>query len=723
MLNKSKSRISSRTRKASQAWQNRQTEQLSSTVVSTPRVAKLDSILTSTRTGRVKSSLSSNSQQSVAKHIAEVEKNQNSRKAKQICFVSPMLPHPCEMEIWNEVVKTLGARGVVLTAQTESKSFSHFVDLCGALNTPVYLDVRYLESTGENRTFLADLETELEDATLVIAVGEVSLASYQAIKARRKYQHKLAIWQNAPRPAEYLLQARGPVGVNSVNLAREKTIRKEVLRSCDALLCFDKDSSTWAYLEDVNAQRIRRISRGVNLTRFSKEMTSSRRIEMRTRLGLPEADFIFLQAGPLEIDSGALDSVYAFKSLLQSSPNLVNHTKLVFCGTGSAGADIRQAVVNLRLDEHVFFLNPNDANTLQVLGNQLSNLVVLCDAVIHNPVGPTNGSPVRYLDCTYDVLSTLASGITVISNGQGWVGEWVARFYRTFAAGSLHSQLKLMREAIEKQERVAGIKRAVRMAMENELSLEKSAEELSKVLQSLMNSSISLEDESVQRVFEQIERTVSARQYVEAIQLISSTFQMPGLTELQKALLFRNIGDCFTKLGDLENGLQNYVRSLELDPYSAKTFVGLGTVALQSHNYNVAVPQFQKAVALAPKDDMASLGLGLSFEGLGERNEALKWTHRACNLNIENTAAIYNLVKLAYELDQYAEAGEVLKRYVGLHPNDVNMTFTLGGIAFKTGNVNEAVRLMEDILVLDPMNSRAHSLLSQINREQKKQAS
>ena len=63
---------------------------------------------------------------------------------------------------------------------------------------------------------------------------------------------------------------------------------------------------------------------------------------------------------------------------------------------------------------------------------------------------------------------------------------------------------------------------------------------------------------------------------------------------------------------------------------------------------------------------MASLGLGLAFEGLGELNEALKWTARACHLNIENTAAIFNIVKLSYDLEEFTEAENILTRYIGL---------------------------------------------------------
>jgi tetratricopeptide (TPR) repeat protein len=346
----------------------------------------------------------------------------------------------------------------------------------------------------------------------------------------------------------------------------------------------------------------------------------------------------------------------------------------------------------------------------------LASLLSVCDAMIHNPLGPVNGTPGRHVDCTFDVLCAAASGVTVVSNGNGWVGEWLARFYRVCSSGSVHALARTMHEARGKESKLANVKRAVRKALENELPFEQACADLVRIVEGMLTTPRAAEDRDMAAVLERIEKTVQAKQYPRAIDLIQAAFAVPGLPATAKARLFRHVGDCFTKLGDLENGLQNYARALDLDPYCAKTFIGLGTIALQTKSYNVAVPQFQKAVSLAPSDDMASLGLGLAFEGLGEAAEAIRWTTRACNLNIENTVAIFNLVKLAYDHERFEEAQDVLGRYVGLHPHDVNMLFTLGGVAHKTGRNDLAVRLMDDILRLDPMNGRAHALLQQINK-------
>lgn len=649
--------------------------------------------------------------------MASLEKKKKVKAHKKVYFVSPILPHPCELRLWNSSLQSIEQHATLITSVGELRSFQQFQGELQREGVPQHLHCRTVESIAENRTFLAGLEDNIADAHLVIANGEASLATFQALKARRRMQNRIAIWQSAPRPPHALPGARGMRGTPMPDVVREQTVRKEILRNCDVIFTPDKDCSMWAYLENVNAQRIRRVGRGIDLARFTSELTASQRLELRHDFGLPETDFIFLQVGPLEIEAGAIDTVYAFKSLLQSNPGYVNATKLVFCGVGNASMDVRQAVVDLKLDDHVFFVNPNDPETKNLLGNQMMGLLSICDAVVHNPIGPVNGNPNRNLDCTYDILCALASGLTVISNGHGWIGDWISRFYRTFSPGNLHSQAKMMRESIEKQDRLNTIKQSVRRAMETEFDLNKAAEELGRNIHSLLNAQYEIEENDVASVLETIATLIRAQRYLDAITLVQQAFEMPNLPELQRATLFRNVGDCFTKLGDLESGEENYLRALRLDPYCAKTLIGLGTVALQRRDYNSAVPQFQKAVSLSPNDDMASLGLGLAFEGLGEFRQALQWAVRACQINPENSPGIYSVVKFATELDEYDDAARVVRRYVELHPYDVNMTFTLGGIEFKIGNVDEATRLMEAILKLDPMNSRAHSLLAQIARK------
>lgn len=653
-----------------------------------------------------------------ASRLAETNDSaQNSVETPRICFIAPVLPHTTVLDVWNQTVMSLGMVGNVLTSQSEAGIFEQYINYSNAQGFGVSLELCTLDTMDENRTFLAGIDEELKKARIVVSLGETSLATYQAMKHCRNNLKRLIVWQNAPRPIQSLPTARLNSGMLQPVVARERSIRKEILRTCDVLVCFDKESATLAYLEGVSAQRIRRLPRSVMQERYSEHYKMLHRTEIRKAIGLGEDVVVFLQAGPLEVEAGVFDTIFAFKNMLQSQTSLQGKVKLVCCGQGSAGADVRQMVVDLGLDDSVFFLSNTSA--APVRGDHLSHLMAVSDVVIHNPVCPTGGEPLRCLDTTSDLLCAVSYGIPVISNGFGWVGEWLSRFGRPFSPGNIHSQSRVMRDVVEKKQRYEVIAKSAKKALENDLRMDATVVEFVKIVRGLLDDTAVVETSDAQQLFDQIERNVQARQYLDAINAIETAFRLPGLKASQHAWLFRTVADCFTRLGDLESGQQNYLRAADLDPYCHRVFIGLGTVALQAKQYNVAVPHFHKAIALAPKDDMANLGLGLAFEGLSEAEQSLKWTVRACELNIENKPALYHLVKLSHELGVFDDAIRIIERYVNAHPYDVHMVYTLGGLLYKCDKIQIAQELMESILRIDPMNNLAHSLLAQINREAK----
>jgi Tfp pilus assembly protein PilF len=190
-----------------------------------------------------------------------------------------------------------------------------------------------------------------------------------------------------------------------------------------------------------------------------------------------------------------------------------------------------------------------------------------------------------------------------------------------------------------------------------------------------------------------------------------------------QANLLRLIGDCFTRLGDTTSAKNAYNRAINLDPFSAKAHIGLGTVALTRNSHDGAVIHFQKAVSLAPNDEMGSFGLGLAFQGLGEINEANKWVANACRLNPLNAPAVFTLVKLAFDRNSFDDARDALCRYISHKPQDLNMVFSLAGVEYKTGNNTAAEMLLTQMLAIDPNDARAHQLLAQIRGRHEAQTS
>ena len=149
-------------------------------------------------------------------------------------------------------------------------------------------------------------------------------------------------------------------------------------------------------------------------------------------------------------------------------------------------------------------------------------------------------------------------------------------------------------------------------------------------------------------------------EYLQAIDQIEELFKNATLSVHHKSNLYRIVGDCFAKL-DVNAAKEAYIQSLDLDGYSAKAHVGLGTVGLLNQSFDIAVLHFQKAIGLSPDDEMANLGLGLSFEGMEEYAESMKWVKQALILNPENPAALYSLVKASYLTEKYEDADKFLE--------------------------------------------------------------
>ena len=83
--------------------------------------------------------------------------------------------------------------------------------------------------------------------------------------------------------------------------------------------------------------------------------------------------------------------------------------------------------------------------------------------------------------------------------------------------------------------------------------------------------------------------------------------------------LLRLIGDSFTKLGDGEAGKNAYIQAIDLDPYSAKSFIGLGTVGAevvrliesQSRALSARCGRGVKVVAVCARSKVKKRGLDL----------------------------------------------------------------------------------------------------------------
>ena len=544
-----------------------------------------------------------------------------------------------------------------------------------------------LPDHSENTTYLPGLEKALTGFDIVIVKERLGMYAFQAVKAKWRNRFRLIVWIDnlTPMPGE--------------DITHMRTIRTEVMNAADAFLVQTEAARQALVIEGVEAQRIVSFPPYVE-PRIQRQAKA--RGKAVAKLGLADTDFVVAHFGQIEWEESLLDLVHAMKLLEYSDKSLAARMKIVFCGIGSFSAEIRDRLVTLGLDRQAVYVAPSRDAFQEVL--------TAADLLFYSP----NPARDRVDGDPYRLAVATANGVPVIAARGPIVEEVIGKHRIDFCQGSPESLAKAIRKAATTQSLRIDIAAKNLQLLKNAKA--KVSRNMTEVFAAVNRQTPTIDVNALDHQVLEVETQVHSKQYLAAIDVIESIFQIKDIPIHHKANLYRLIGDCFTKLGDGEGGKQAYVQAIELDAYSSKAFVGLGTVSLTRGTYDTAVLHFQKAVSLAPDDEMANLGLGLGFQGMGELNEASRWVVKSLECNPENTAALFTLVQIAGERGKFNEVQQALATYLGLHPHDHNMLYTLAVIKFKVGDHQSAKSLVDRIVSIDPYNERAQALSQQIAR-------
>jgi tetratricopeptide (TPR) repeat protein len=540
----------------------------------------------------------------------------------------------------------------------------------------------------ENPSYIPGLEKALAGFDVVVVKERLGMYAFQTVKAKWRYRFRLVVWvDNAtPFPGQ--------------DIDHMRTVRSEVVGAADAFLVQSDLVEAALRMEGIPEKKIVRFP---VWTAKRGERTGKSRAQALAKMGLADTDFVIGHIGQIEWEESLFELAHALKYMGEMDKSLAQRLKVVFCGIGSFATDFRDRMVQLGLDRMAIYMAPSrDAFEVFYSG---------VDALFFTPYPSRDrieGEP-------YRLIAAAVSGVPVIAPRAPIVEEIMGKHRIDFCSGSFTS----LASAIVKVSSAIAIRKDIVKKSQVSLTFDKDlvANKMKEFFDDICGKNIVITPSSLDHQVHEAESLVSGRQYLAAIDLIESLMKVNEIPLYHRANLLRLVGDSFTKLGDGDSGKNAYLKSIELDPYVAKPYIGLGTVALTKKSYETAVPHFQKAVSLAPDDEMASLGLGLAFQGMGEMMEASRWVLKALQINPDNTAGIFTLVQISHERGRYEEAVQALETYLKNHPTDLNMIYTLAGIKHKMGDSSSAGDLIARILEADPYQERALALRRQIAEE------
>jgi tetratricopeptide (TPR) repeat protein len=192
----------------------------------------------------------------------------------------------------------------------------------------------------------------------------------------------------------------------------------------------------------------------------------------------------------------------------------------------------------------------------------------------------------------------------------------------------------------------------------------------------------------------------------------------PDFGWTQRYELVRDLGDCYTQLGDFEQARQCYEQAATLEPDEDGPYVGTGVIALQEGRTEDAELAFRVALRLNRECSRAWAGLAMIRQQKNELPEAFECYLKSLDLDSDNLTALLGLFQVSCQMGSFGRVIEYLRVYLELHPGDTAVMFCLATLYVKERTPQQARRLLEDILVFEPGNTDARNLLEEVEHMQ-----
>ncbi|TIR36995.1 MAG: tetratricopeptide repeat protein [Mesorhizobium sp.] len=182
------------------------------------------------------------------------------------------------------------------------------------------------------------------------------------------------------------------------------------------------------------------------------------------------------------------------------------------------------------------------------------------------------------------------------------------------------------------------------------------------------------------------------------------------------------LGLLLHQTGRSAEGLDLLEQSVRLQPKNPDFLNNLGTVMRDLGRLGAAVDFFRGAVALRPDQLAARDNLGSSLKQLGQFEGAEEIYRGTIGRNPFHVRARIGLAETLQEAGRLDEALAVFREALAIRPKDADLLHGLGVGLMEKGSLGEAAEHFRQALAVDPGMARAWLMLTQVKRQQERDA-
>ncbi|WP_457641203.1 tetratricopeptide repeat protein [Persephonella sp.] len=171
----------------------------------------------------------------------------------------------------------------------------------------------------------------------------------------------------------------------------------------------------------------------------------------------------------------------------------------------------------------------------------------------------------------------------------------------------------------------------------------------------------------------------------------------------------------YEKSGSFEDAIKSLIPVYNKYPDGYTVNLRLGWLYYLNKKYANSIYHYEKAVKVAPYSIEAKLGYTLPLLAQSRYADVEKVCYQILNTDFYNYFGNLRLSFVLRMQKKYDLAEKVINKMLVIYPTDVNFLLELGLLRFSTGKKEDAKRVFNDILILDPENVIAKEYLEKLN--------
>ena len=164
--------------------------------------------------------------------------------------------------------------------------------------------------------------------------------------------------------------------------------------------------------------------------------------------------------------------------------------------------------------------------------------------------------------------------------------------------------------------------------------------------------------------------------------------------------------------GDLAGAIEAADRAVKLDPRNVAAIALRGELTRSQYGLRAAMPWFDRALELDPDNVAVRLERAATLGDLGEMKAMLAETRKIHSLSQGDPMAYYLQAMLAARAHDFDLARAIYQRTEGVLDDQPAVMLLAGAIDYQTGNTEQAVNRLQQLIAVQPHNGKARRLLA-----------